>query len=233
MLSLVVPAYNESVRLPPTLERIREHLDARGEAYEVIVVDDGSSDGTDAQVAALRSTWPQLRGLRLERNSGKGAAIRAGMLVARGEHRAFSDADLSAPIEELDRLRAALGGRIGVAIASRAVPGASIEVRQPGRRHTYGRLYNRALRLVALPGIHDSQCGLKVFTADAAVACFTPLRTLRFGFDAEVLLRARRLGFGIAEVPVRWRHIEDSRVRPVRDGARVLIDLVRLRLRRR
>jgi dolichyl-phosphate beta-glucosyltransferase len=151
------------------------------------------------------------------------------MLQAHGEHRAFSDADLSTPIEELPRLRERLRGRCHVAIASRAVPGANVEVHQPGRREMMGRVYNRLLRATALPGLRDTQCGFKVFTAAAAVVCFTPLRTLRFGFDAEVLLRARREGWVIAEVPVRWQHREDSRVNPVRDSARVLYDALRLR----
>ena len=149
--------------------------------------------------------------------------------MAHGEHRAFSDADLSTPIEELPRLRERLNDEYQVAIASRALPGSSVEVHQPGRREMMGRAYNRILRAVALPGLHDTQCGFKVFTAEAAVACFEPLRTMRFGFDAEVLLRARRHGWKVAEVPVRWQHKEDSRVSPVRDSARVFYDTLRLR----
>ena len=231
MLSLVVPSYNEAERLPPSLARMREHLDASGEEYEVIVVDDGSSDGTAATVERAAETWPQLRVLRLERNQGKGAATRAGMLAARGEHRAFSDADLSTPLEELARLRFHLEGDCQVAIASRAGD-AQIEVHQALRRELMGKTYNKLLQLLVLPGIHDSQCGFKVFTATAAEACFGPLRTLRFGFDAEVLLRARRHGWRIAEVPVRWSHVEASRVHPLRDASRMLLDLVLLRLRR-
>lgn len=231
MLSLVVPAYNESERLPPSLVRMREHLDRAGEEYEVIVVDDGSTDSTAAAVERAAADWPQLRLLRLERNVGKGGATRAGMLAARGEHRAFSDADLSTPLEELPRLRAHLRDDCQVAIASRAGD-AQIEVHQDARRELMGKTYNLLLRILVLPGIHDSQCGFKVFTATAAEACFGPLQTLRFGFDAEVLLRARRNGWRIAEVPVRWRHVEASRVHPLRDASRMLLDLVLLRLRR-
>jgi glycosyltransferase involved in cell wall biosynthesis len=233
VLSVVVPAYNEADRLPPTLEAIRRHLDGSDETYEVIVVDDGSRDGTAETAERLCSSWPQLQVIRLDRNRGKGAAVRAGMLRARGEHRLFSDADLSTPIDELPRLRAELRGRCAVAIASRGAKGARIAVHQQWRREFMGRTYNRLLRLLVLPGIHDSQCGFKVFTAEAAVACFEPLRTLRFGFDAEVLLRARRKGWAIAEVPVNgWRHVEASRVHAVRDSGRMLVDLARLRLRR-
>jgi len=230
MLSLIIPAYNEALRLPPTLVRTREYLDSLAEPYEVIVVDDGSSDATVQLATDAAATWPQLSVLPLARNMGKGAAVRAGMLRARGEHRAFSDADLSTPLEELPRLRERLVGDCAVAIASRALPGATIDVHQPGRREMMGRVYNRMLRVTALPGLHDTQCGFKVFTADAAVGCFTPLRILRFGFDAEVLLRARRAGWTVAEVPVRWAHMEDSRVSPLKDSARVLYDLLRLRL---
>lgn len=231
MLSLVIPAYDESDRLPPTLARVRTHLDAGGEAYEVIVVDDGSRDGTAAAAAAMAVDWPQLRVLRLPVNQGKGAAVRAGMLAARGEVRVFSDADLSTPIEELDRLRGFLDGRCQVVIASRAAPGAHIEHHQDRRRELMGKTYNSLIRLLVLPGIRDTQCGFKLFTAEAAIACFTPLRTQHFGFDVEVLLRARHHGWTIAEVPVRWRHVEASRVHPVRDAARMLVDLVALRLR--
>jgi dolichyl-phosphate beta-glucosyltransferase len=229
LISLVIPAYNEADRIPATLVRVREYFDALDELYEVLVVDDGSHDRTVQIVEAAAAEWPQLKVICLPTNSGKGAAVRAGMLVAHGEHRAFSDADLSTPIEELPRLRERLNDEYQVAIASRALPGSSVEIHQPGRREMMGRAYNRILRAVALPGLHDTQCGFKVFTADAAVACFEPLRTMRFGFDAEVLLRARRHGWKVAEVPVRWQHKEDSRVSPVRDSARVFYDTLRLR----
>jgi dolichyl-phosphate beta-glucosyltransferase len=230
MLSVIIPAFNEADRLPATLVHARGVLDTAGEPYEVLVVDDGSSDDTADLAEADARDWPQLQVLRLHRNLGKGAAVRTGMLHARGEHRLFSDADLSTPLEELPRLRARLAGECQVAIASRALPGSSIEAHQPGRREMMGRTYNRLLRAIALPGLYDTQCGFKVFTAEAAVACFEPLKTLRFGFDAEVLLRARRLGWTIAEVPVRWRHVEDSRVDPLRDSARTLYELLSLRL---
>ncbi len=229
MLSIVVPAYNEEQRLPATLVRMRAYLDGRDEPYEVLIVDDGSTDNTLAMSRDLAKGWPQLQVLALERNTGKGAAVRLGMLTATGEHRVFSDADLSTPIEEIEQLRARLHGDCTVAIASRALPESQIDVHQPGKREVMGRTYNRLLRLSALRGLHDTQCGFKAFTAEAAVACFTPLRTLRFGFDAEVLLRARRHGWTVAEVPVRWEHKEDSRVSALRDSFGTLYDLMRLR----
>jgi len=229
MLSLVVPAYNEALRLPETLDEMRAHFDATGEEYEVIVVDDGSEDRTADEAERKAAGWPELSVVRLPVNAGKGAAVRAGMLRARGVERAFSDADLSTPLAELARLRERLGGDCHVAIASRGLPDSRIEVHQPRPRELAGRTYNRLLRLLALPGIRDSQCGLKVYTATAAIACFTPLRTTRFGFDAEVLIRVRHHGWSIAEVPARWRHVEASRVSAGRDAPRMLLDLLRLR----
>jgi dolichyl-phosphate beta-glucosyltransferase len=233
VISVVIPAYNEHARIPATLDRVREYLDSTGEEYEVIVVDDGSTDATVALVEAVRESWPQLAVIALPRNQGKGAAVRAGMLQARGVHRLFSDADLSTPIEELPRLRERLGGACQVAIASRAVAGSTIDVHQPGRREMMGRIYNRIVQLLVLPGLHDTQCGFKVFTARAATTCFEPLRTKGFGFDAEALVRARRQGWEIAEVPVRWSHRDDSRVSALRDSGMVILDLVRLRFWRR
>jgi dolichyl-phosphate beta-glucosyltransferase len=230
-LSLVVPAYNEALRLPRSLVRLRQYLDAGREPYEVIVVDDGSEDDTAAVAERVAVEWPELEVIRLARNAGKGGAVRAGMLRARGAHRAFSDADLSTPIEELPRLRGRLDGACQVAIASRDVPGSRIEVHQPAWREFMGRTYNRLLRLLVLPGIRDTQCGFKVFTEPAAIALFEPLETMRFGFDAEVLVRARGRGIVIAEVPVRWRHVEESRVDSVGASARMLYDLLRLRFR--
>ncbi len=230
-LSVVVPAYNERARLPATLERMRTHLDHAGEPYECLVVDDGSDDGTGRLVEARAASWPQLSCLRLGVNQGKGAAVRTGMLAARGGLRLFSDADLSTPIDELERLRAAVAVGADIAIASRALPGSRVEVRQAWARESMGKAYNRILQILVLPGIHDSQCGFKLFSAAATAACFQPLTTFRFGFDAEVLLRARRAGLTIAEVPVRWENALGTRVNSVRDSTQMLVDLVRLRRR--
>jgi dolichyl-phosphate beta-glucosyltransferase len=231
-LSMVIPAYNEARRLPPTLARLRDYLDAGPDSYEVLVVDDGSHDDTVAVARGVASEWPQLEVLTLPHNQGKGAAVRKGMLHARGALRAFSDADLSTPIEELPRLRSRLGGACHVAIASRDAPGSDIQVHQPRWREFMGRTYNRILRLLVLPGIRDTQCGFKLFTSEAAEACFAPLDTFRFGFDAEVLVRAHRRGWEIAEVPVQWRHVEESRVGGIGDALRMLYDLVLLRFRK-
>lgn len=232
MLSLIIPAYNEALRLSDALASTRTYFDAANEPYEVIVVDDGSTDTTAALVEAAAREWPQLSLLRLPHNQGKGAAVRAGMLKASGDERAFSDADFSTPLTELAKLRSHLKGDCTVAIASRAVVDSRVEVSQPWHREMMGRAYNRLLQALVLPGIRDSQCGFKVFTAQAAVACFEPLRTLRFGFDAEVLARARSHGWTVAEVPVRWRHVDASKVSPVKDSFRTLLDLLWLRRHR-
>ncbi len=227
----MLPAYNELVRLPPSLDLIRRHLDGAGRSYEVLVVDDGSTDGTRAMVEKYQPSWPQLRLIVFDRNLGKGAAVRAGMLKGSGRLRAFSDADLSTPIAELYKLESAIQSGAGVAIGSRAMPDSRIELHQPLYRELMGKTYNQALRRLVLPGLRDTQCGFKMFTAEAAVSCFTPLRTPGFGFDAEVLLRARLQSIQIAEIPVIWRNAAGTRVSSLRDGGQMLADLLRLRRR--
>lgn len=232
-LSVVIPAFNEETRLPATLERVRAHLDRDGGNYEVLVVDDGSADGTAALVLERAQGWPQLRLLQLDVNQGKGAAVRRGMLEAAATRRLFTDADLSTPIEELSKLAVELDRGAGIAIGSRAVPGAQVELHQPRHRELMGKAYNRLLQMAALPGLHDTQCGFKLFSADAALSCFAELECQGFGFDAEVLLRARLGGIRIAEVGVVWRNSEGTTVSSLRDGGGMLLELGRLRSRRR
>ncbi|MGA8207784.1 MAG: dolichyl-phosphate beta-glucosyltransferase [Candidatus Dormiibacterota bacterium] len=228
-LSLVVPAFNEESRLPPSLALIRGQLDEAERSYQVIVVDDGSRDRTSDLVEQAKLTWPQLQLIVFASNQGKGAAVRAGMLAATGRLRLFSDADLSTPLSEMSKLEAAISEGAGIAIGSRALPGSRVELHQPRHRELMGKTYNQLLRRLLLPGVHDSQCGFKMFTAAAAVSCFTPLETPGFGFDAEVLLRARRSGIAIAEIPVVWRNSIGTRVSSLRDGGQMLADVVRLR----
>ena len=230
-LSLVLPSYNEVVRLPPSLQTIRAFLDSSLRSYEVLVVDDGSSDGTREMVEQVRAGWPELQMIVLSHNQGKGAAVRAGMLQAVGRLRLFSDADLSTPISEMSKLETAIDSGAGVAIASRALPESQVELHQPIYRELMGKTYNQALRRLVLPGLRDTQCGFKMFTAQSAVSCFRPLRTPGFGFDAEVLLRAQLQAIPIAEVPVIWRNAAGTRVSSLRDGGRMLADLLRLRRR--
>ena len=196
------------------------------------MVDDGSADSTVVDAERIAESWPQLRVIPQVVNRGKGAVVRRGMIEAKGELRLFTDADLSTPIEELEKLETQITDVCQVAIASRAIDRRTIEVHQPGLREFMGKVYNRLLQWIVLKGIHDSQCGFKLFTAESAVACFGPLQTERFGFDAEVLVRARRHGWTIAEVPVRWSHRDDSRVSAVKDSIATFVDLLRLRFRK-
>jgi dolichyl-phosphate beta-glucosyltransferase len=222
-LSVVIPAYNEEGRLPPTLDRLRAYLGSRGLDHEIVVVDDGSRDATSEIARAHGATV-----VRNDTNRGKGFAARRGMLLARGRRRLMTDADLSTPIEDLARLEARLDEGYDVAIASRALPGSNVEVRQPVYREAMGRLFNVCVRMLAVPGLHDTQCGFKLFTAAAAAASFEPARLDGFSFDVETLFIARRRGFRIAEVPVTWRNDEASRVGPL-NGFRAFVDLGRIR----
>ncbi|MHB1525285.1 MAG: dolichyl-phosphate beta-glucosyltransferase [Candidatus Dormibacteria bacterium] len=232
MLSVIVPAFNEAARLGPSLERMRTFLESSQRPYEVLVVDDGSQDQTAALVTEAASSWPHLRLISLPRNQGKGAAVKAGMLAASGARRLFTDADLSTPLQELGKLERELDCGAGVAIGSRALPSSRVERHQPLHRELMGKSYNRLLRLLVLPGLHDTQCGFKLFTAEAAELCFSELECLRFGFDAEVLLRARLDGIPIAEVGVTWYNAVGTTVSSFGDGGQMLIDLWSLRRRR-
>lgn len=226
LLSVVIPAYNEEQRLPRSLARVREFLAGCSASYEILVVDDGSRDGTLA--AARAAAGPELRVLTGDSNRGKGHAVRRGMLAAQGERRLMTDADLSTPIEDLPRLEAALRAGADVAIGSRAVQGSRVEVRQGAFRESAGRAFNLLVRLLLLPGIQDTQCGFKLWSARAAAQAFTPLRLDGFSFDVEALYVARRRGLSIAEVPVVWRNDAATRVSGL-SGARAFLDLVRIR----
>ncbi|HEV3230942.1 MAG TPA: dolichyl-phosphate beta-glucosyltransferase [Candidatus Dormibacteraeota bacterium] len=227
-LSVVLPAYDEARRLPPTVRRVAEFLAGSGLRTELIVVDDGSADGTVAAVEALAAEGVPLRLLRHQRNRGKGAAVATGVMAATGATILFSDADLSTPIEEAHVLIRALEDA-DVAIGSRALDRGLIEVHQPLPRELMGRVFNVFVQAVLLRGLWDTQCGFKAFRRDAAHAVFGRLRSEGFDFDVEVLYRARRAGLRIVEVPVRWRNSADTRVSAVGDSGRMLRGLFRIR----
>jgi dolichyl-phosphate beta-glucosyltransferase len=227
-LSVVIPAYNEEARLEPTLGRVIEYCREHHPEFEVLVVDDGSTDGTRDLVERIAAGEQRVRLIALGDNRGKGAAVRAGMLAARGREVLFSDADLATPIEELVVLRQRLAGGCDVAIASRAAPGADIRVRQHRMREFMGRTFNVLVRLVALDGIRDTQCGFKLFRREAARDLFGRARVDGFAFDVEILWLARGR-YQVAEVPVAWSHIEESKVSPGGDAARMFVDLIRIR----
>jgi dolichyl-phosphate beta-glucosyltransferase len=224
---VVIPAYNEADRLPPTLASIRGFLDGWGRTYEILVVDDGSTDETAAR--AREAGGPTVTVIANGRNRGKGHSVRRGMLAATGELRLMCDADLSTPIGEFPRLLSWLDEGHDVAIGSRALPDSKVEVRQPLYRESMGRLYNRLVRLLLLSGLHDTQCGFKLFTASAARLSFAPARLDGFSFDVESLFIARRRGLKIAEVAVTWRNDAASRVGMGR-GALAFFDLLRIRV---
>jgi len=229
-LSVVIPAYNEVGRLPASLDRIIAYLDTRAIDYELLVVDDGSSDGTAAAAEAILAPLGERgRVLRNPQNMGKGASVRRGMLAARGARVLFSDADLSAPIEELPKLDQAIDAGAGVAIGSRGVDRSLIEERQPMLRTLMGRFFNLVVQMFAVRGVRDTQCGFKLFAVEVVSPIFARTRIDRFGFDVEVLALAQRLGIPIAEVPVRWHDSPGSRV-TLYQGARAFLDPMRVRL---
>jgi glycosyltransferase involved in cell wall biosynthesis len=229
-LSIVVPAFNEEQRLPKTLQSIRAYLETRSLRAEVLVVDDGSTDATAKVVELSQKCFPELQLISNGCNRGKGFSVRQGMLAARGEIALFTDADLSAPIEEADKLLAAVReGAYDGAIGSRAVDRRLIEVHQSAFRERAGILFNRMVRwLTGLP-FEDTQCGFKAFHRERARTIFERQRTEGFGFDPEILFLAQLEGLRVAEVPVRWAHNPATKVNLMRDSVRMLVDLLAVR----
>jgi glycosyltransferase involved in cell wall biosynthesis len=229
-LSIIVPAYNEEHRIPPTLARLHAFLSAQPLRYEIIVVDDGSRDGTAAVVEAAAKSIPHLALIRQTPNRGKGAAVRAGMLAARGQIRVMSDADCSMPPEQLPRLLAPiLACKAEIAIGSRYAPGAKTDVKQPWYRVVWSRLANRVIQRSLVPGVRDTQCGFKAFTAEAARDLFGRGRIDGWAFDLEILALARRAQFSIAEVGVEWTDDRRSRVNPLKDMWKVIREALTIR----
>ena len=230
-LSIVIPAYNEEQRLAATLERVSRYLaGARWKFSEVVVVDDGSRDGTAALVENFAARVPHVSLLRNPGNRGKGYSVRNGMLEAKGEWALFTDADLSSPIEELEKLwTKAQELRAQVAIGSRALDRSLIGTHQPLFREYAGRAFNLAVRLVTGLPFWDTQCGFKLFETRAAQEIFRRLQLERFGFDVEVLFIARKLGYSAVEVPVRWNDVAGTKVSTL-NGLMAFLDPVRVRV---
>ncbi len=231
-LSIVIPCYNEEQRLPRTIEQIERYLDDHRMSYELILVDDGSTDGTRLVMDEAAARNPAVRVEALPVNRGKGRALAEGVAIARGAQVLVTDADLSTPIEELEQLDAALAAGAGVAIASRAVKGARVEVSQPIYRVLMGKVFNLIVQLVLLPGIWDTQCGFKLFRADVARPVFAALTTDGFGYDPEVLYLAKRRGVRIAEGPVVWRHSTPTKVMAIRSSLDMFKHVLRVRFTR-
>jgi len=230
-LSIVIPAYNEEHRLPQTLRRVLEWLAQRSFSFcEVIVVDDGSRDGTAHVVEKFAQETSLVRLLSNPGNRGKGYAVRHGMLEAKGEWILYTDADLSTPIEEIAKLcRAAREQSAGVAIGSRAVDRSLVAVHQPALRELSGRCFNLVMRAVTGLPFRDTQCGFKLYRAEAAREIFKRQRQDGFSFDVEDLLIARKLGVEAVEVPVRWANVEGTKVR-LSQGMKSFLDLLRIRM---
>jgi dolichyl-phosphate beta-glucosyltransferase len=212
-LSLIIPAFNEAQRIGPTLQRAHRFLAARPASFEIIVVDDGSTDDTVALVTALAGELPGLRVLHSPANRGKGHAVRLGMRAATGRTRVFTDADGSTPIAELEALLRALAAGADIAIGSRYLPASRVMRPQPWHRRAWSRLVNRVVQRVLLPGVVDTHCGFKAFTAVAAARTFAACTVDGWSFDLEVLARARASGFHIQEVPVCWENDARSKAR--------------------
>jgi len=215
-LSVVIPAFNEASRIERTLDRTVEYLNGRGETWEIVVADDGSRDHTPEIVQRYIQSHGEsaVRLVALGENSGKGAALRAGVAVTRGQRVLLMDADLATPIEELEALSRALDGGYKVAAGSRAVGSSNVTRPQSALRVMLGRAGNLWIRSLAVPGVHDTQCGFKLFDGDVARELFARCREDRFGIDIEVLCMARRrFGLDIAEVGVHWEHQQGSKVR--------------------
>ncbi|MCO5295744.1 MAG: glycosyltransferase family 2 protein [Fimbriimonadaceae bacterium] len=229
-LAVLIPAYNEEQRILPTLERVRDYYTQQPYTYSVTVVSDGSTDRTDPIVASFAEAHPEFHLLAYQPNRGKGYAVRKGMLEIEGEILLFMDADLATPIEETEKLLPFMRDGADVAIGSRPLKESSLEVRQPWYRELLGRAFNTAVQLLAVRGIQDTQCGFKMFTRESARTIFSRCKLDGFSFDFEALMIARDLGYRIEEVPIRWMHQEGSKVVLLRDGPRMLRDLVKLRL---
>ena len=228
-LSIVIPAYNESARIEHALERVLACVAERHWDAEVLVVDDGSSDSTPAIVQRWMTAHPNLHLINNEGNRGKGYSVRNGLLQATGQVVMFTDADLSSPIEEAERLFAALDAGADVAIGSRWLDKQRQTIHQPLYRRFFGRCFNWVTRKVMGLPYKDTQCGFKAFKRDAAQVIFRLQTIERWGFDPEILFIARKLGYKIVEVPVTWGHDERSRISYLKDGMKMLEEMAQIR----
>jgi glycosyltransferase involved in cell wall biosynthesis len=225
-LSLIIPAYNEEQRLPGTLQQINGFIQAQSYESEVLIVENGSHDATYAIANEFCNTHPSFQ-VQQTNERGKGLAVKQGMLSASGQYRMMLDADLSMPVSEINRF---LPPQLNadVVIGSREAPGA-VRYNEPGYRHVGGRVINGMIKLLALPGLQDTQCGFKCFSAKAAEDLF-PKQTLKgWSFDIEVLYIARQRGYKIVELPIPWYYSEQSHVRPIPDTAHMFLDLLQIR----
>lgn len=231
VVSVVIPAYNEELRLPEFLDSVEEYMESRDFSMEVVVVDDGSRDNTAGLVEERSARDPRIRLIRQVPNQGKGAAVRRGVLEARGRYVLFADADGATPIAELDRFRAAMGENIEIVIGSRKVTAHDVERKREGVREMMGSAFYTTVNLLAVPGIRDTQCGFKMFRRDVARRLFSWTAEKGWAFDVEVLYLAQRVGYAIREVAVNWHAVEGSKVSPVKDSIKMFLAVFRIRAR--
>ncbi|MGO9405484.1 MAG: dolichyl-phosphate beta-glucosyltransferase [Terriglobales bacterium] len=227
--SFVIPAYNESLRIRPTLETLLRHSQEQKWDAEILVVNDGSTDDTAEIVRQYAQRHPQILLLENPGNHGKGYSVRNGVLHARGDICLFTDADLSSPITEAQKLFDAIARGADIAIGSRWLRVELQTERQPLYRQLFGRIFNLVLRVVLGLRFADTQCGFKAFRRDAAQRVFPLQKIERWGFDPEILFLARRAGLRVEEVPVLWAHSEGTRLHPFRDGLRMFVEVLRIR----
>ncbi|MBU6451547.1 MAG: glycosyltransferase family 2 protein [Cyanobacteria bacterium REEB67] len=227
-LSVIIPAYNEESRLPSTLESVYEYLEHSGHTFEIIVVDDGSLDGTCQVVEDFALHHDGLRLISYAPNQGKGCAVRTGMLAGRGDYLLMNDADGSSPIEEVDKLLAALKSGASVAIGSRAKADPEAVVKAQLHRKYIGNTFNLIVQSLLLPGIQDTQCGFKLFTRAAAHDIFAVARLNGYAFDVELLYIAKLRAYKISEVAINWTNAVGSKVNVLTDSPRMFLEVLRI-----
>ncbi len=223
-LSVVIPAFNEEERLGETLRKISQFLNERGTTHEILVADDGSNDAT----AKIAAAMPGVSLLRSQKNQGKGAALRRGVLASLGRHVLLTDADLSTPIEDLEALEPHRD-RAELVLGSRAVASSQVLVRQPIYREWMGKTFNKMIRLAGVRGLNDTQCGFKLLDGRVARRLFKDLVTRGFAYDVELVWLARRHGYQVVEIGVRWLNSPDSKVRPLIDPLKMILEILRFR----
>jgi dolichyl-phosphate beta-glucosyltransferase len=229
-LSVVIPAYNEQARLGSYLTEVVGYLEISNYLYEVFVVDDGSTDRTSSIVNNFTAKNQNVKLIRIQSNKGKGNAVRVGMLATSGKFCLFTDADGATPIKELDRLFNALENGADVAIASRAFKNSSCNINAHLHRKIIGRIFHFFVRLIAVQGFADTQCGFKLFSRKAVDDVFPYQRIFDFGFDVELLYICLLRGFRVIEIPVNWTDVNGSKVKLIRDSVRMFIDIILIRI---
>lgn len=229
-LSVVIPVYNEEERIGKTLDRALSYLNSSNYTYEIIVVNDGSTDNTARIVRKFTERSKDVIFLESTINHGKGFSVRKGMLAARGRYVLFSDADLSTPIEEVEKLQKWLEKGYDIVIGSRGLRESEIQIRQPWYREGMGKIFNLLVQLITVKGIKDTQCGFKCFKREIIQDIFNKQTITHFSFDVELLWIAMKRGYKIKEIPVRWLNDTQSKVNPVSDSTRMFYDLMKIRI---